>query len=114
MVGIESSDDAGVFRLNKDTALIQTLDFFTPTVDDARDFGRIAAANALSDIYAMGGIPLTAMNIVCFPSDDLPESILQETLAGGWDVDGDGYVQGIVQRDPMTGSDIYQIGRAHV
>lgn len=83
MVGLESSDDAGVFRINDDTALIQSLDFFTPTVDDARDFGRIAAANALSDIYAMGGTPLTAMNIVCFPVDDLPESILQDTLAGG-------------------------------
>ena len=83
IVGIETSDDAGVFLLNDDTALIQSIDFFTPTVDDPRDFGRIAAANALSDIYAMGGIPLTAMNIVCFPSNDLPESVLGETIAGG-------------------------------
>lgn len=85
LVGIESSDDAGVYRINDSTALIQTLDFFTPIVDSAYDFGRIAAANALSDIYAMGGRPVTAMNIVCFPVDDLPESVLKETLEGGLD-----------------------------
>ncbi len=83
IVGMESSDDAGVYRLDDDTALIQTLDFFTPIVDSPYDFGRIAAANSLSDIYAMGGIPVTAMNIVCFPVDDLPESVLKETLEGG-------------------------------
>lgn len=83
LVGLESADDAGVYRLNDDTALIQTLDFFTPIVDSPYDFGRIAAANALSDIYAMGGTPITAMNIVCFPADDLPESVLRETLEGG-------------------------------
>lgn len=80
---MESSDDAGVYRLSRDTALIQSLDFFTPIVDSPYDFGRIAAANALSDIYAMGGRPVTAMNIVCFPADDLPESVLKETLEGG-------------------------------
>ena len=83
LVGVESSDDAGVYLLNDDTALIQTLDFFTPIVDSPYDFGRIAAANALSDIYAMGGDPITAMNIVCFPAEDLPESVLRETLEGG-------------------------------
>jgi selenide, water dikinase len=83
LVGFESSDDAGVYLLNEDTALIQTLDFFTPIVDSPFDFGRIAAANALSDIYAMGGEPITTMNIVCFPSNDLPESVLRETLEGG-------------------------------
>jgi selenide,water dikinase len=83
MVGFETSDDAGVYRLTDDIALIQTVDFFTPIVDTAFEFGAIAAANALSDVYAMGGDPITAMNIVCFPADDLPESILQETLAGG-------------------------------
>lgn len=83
LVGVESSDDAGVYLLNEDTALIQTLDFFTPIVDSPYDFGRIAAANALSDVYAMGGRPVTAMNIVCFPAGDLPESVLRETLEGG-------------------------------
>jgi selenide, water dikinase len=83
IVGFETSDDAGVYRLSDDIALIQTLDFFTPIVDTPYDFGAIAAANALSDVYAMGGDPITAMNIVCFPADDLPESVLKETLAGG-------------------------------
>ena len=83
IVGFETSDDAGVYRLSDDVALIQTLDFFTPIVDSPFDFGAIAAANALSDVYAMGGTPITAMNIVCFPSEELPESILKETLGGG-------------------------------
>ena len=86
LVGVESSDDAGVYLLNEETALIQTLDFFTPIVDSAYHFGRIAAANALSDIYAMGGRPVTAMNIVCFPASDLPESVLRETLEGGLEI----------------------------
>ena len=85
IVGLETPDDAGVYLLTDEVALIQTLDFFTPIVDSPYDFGAIAAANALSDVYAMGGKPLTTMNIVCFPSDELPESILQETLAGGLD-----------------------------
>ena len=83
---METSDDAGVYQINDDTALIQTLDFFTPIIDTPYDFGRIAAANALSDVYAMGGQPITAMNIVCFPADDLPEVVLKETLAGGLDI----------------------------
>lgn len=83
MVGMETSDDAGVYRLNDDTALIQTVDFFTPIVDDPYTFGQIAAANALSDIYAMGGKPLTAMNIVCFPKNDMPITVLQSILQGG-------------------------------
>ena len=83
LIGMENSDDAGVYRLTDDLAIIQTLDFFTPIVDSPYDFGLIAAANSLSDIYAMGGKPLTAMNIVCFPADDLPESVLAETLAAG-------------------------------
>jgi len=82
-VGMESSDDAGVYRLDSERALVQTLDFFTPIVDSPYEFGRIAAANSLSDVYAMGGKPLTAMNIVCFPVEDFPEKILQETLEGG-------------------------------
>jgi selenide,water dikinase len=84
-VGLENSDDAGVFRLNDTTALIQTLDFLTPVTDSPYEFGQIAAANSLSDVYAMGGAPLTAMNIVCFPEKDLDETILQETLQGGID-----------------------------
>lgn len=83
IVGFDLADDAGVVRLPNGQGLIQTLDFFTPVVDDARMFGAIAAANALSDVYAMGGVPLSAMNIVCFPQGDLPEWVLTEVLAGG-------------------------------
>lgn len=83
LVGIENSDDAGVYRIDSETALVQTLDFFTPIIDSPYDFGRIAAANSLSDIYAMGGKPITAMNIVCFPDGGLSEDVLKETLAGG-------------------------------
>ena len=82
LVGSSSSDDAGVYRLTPELALVQTLDFFTPIVDDAFSFGSIAAANALSDVYAMGGTPLTALNIVAFPSTRLPLSILRAILAG--------------------------------
>jgi selenide,water dikinase len=83
LVGIETSDDAGVYKLTDDVALVQTLDFFTPIVNDPYHFGRIAAANALSDVYAMGARPLTAMNIVCFPIADMPKEVLKEILRGG-------------------------------
>jgi selenide,water dikinase len=83
LVGRETFDDAGVFRLSDDLALVQTVDFFAPIVDDPFDFGQIAAANALSDVYAMGGQPLTALNIVAFPTKDLPLDVLGEILAGG-------------------------------
>ncbi|MBX3394592.1 MAG: selenide, water dikinase SelD [Phycisphaerae bacterium] len=83
LVGHEHFDDAGVFRIREDYALVQTLDFFPPLVDDPFTFGRIAAANALSDVYAMGGLPLTAMNIVCFPDKELPLEMLMEILRGG-------------------------------
>jgi len=83
IVGQETSEDAGVYRLSDDLALVQTLDFFTPIVNDPYDFGRIAAANALSDVYAMGGKPLTAMNIVCFPIGKMDKGILKEILRGG-------------------------------
>ncbi|MCC7293829.1 MAG: selenide, water dikinase SelD [Phycisphaerales bacterium] len=83
IVGTETFDDAGVFRLNANTALVQTVDFFPPLVDDAFAFGRIAAANALSDVYAMGGRPLTVLNIVGFPDKDLPGEVLGEILRGG-------------------------------
>jgi len=83
LVGYETSDDAGVYKLTNELALVQTLDFFTPIVNDPYHFGRIAAANSLSDVYAMGGRPLTAMNIVCFPIKDLPKEVLKEILQGG-------------------------------
>ena len=80
-----SLDDAGVYKLTEDMAIIQTIDFFTPIVDDAYAFGQIAAANALSDVYAMGGKPLTAMNVVCFPTKSLDISVLENILRGGLD-----------------------------
>ena len=85
MVGLDTSDDAGVYRLTEDIALIQTVDFFTPVVDDPYTFGQIAAANALSDVYAMGGKPLTAMNLIAFPTDRLGLDVLAEILKGGAD-----------------------------
>lgn len=84
IVGLETSDDAAVYKINKDLALIQTLDFFTPVVDDPYMFGQIAAANSLSDVYAMGGEPKLAMNIVCFPNCLSPD-VLVEILKGGHD-----------------------------
>ncbi len=85
LVGRETFDDAGVYLLSDEIALVQTVDFFAPIVDDPYDFGQIAAANALSDVYAMGGQPLTALNIVAFPTGDLPLSVLTEILRGGQD-----------------------------
>jgi len=85
IAGIERAEDAGVYKLNDDLAIIQTLDFFTPIVDDPYVFGQVAAANSLSDVYAMGGRPLTAMNIVCFPIKTMDVEILRQTLAGGLD-----------------------------
>lgn len=82
LVGFDGADDAAVYRLDAETSLISTVDFFSPMVEDARTFGRIAAANALSDVYAMGGTPLLALNLVCFP-EKLPKRILAEILAGG-------------------------------
>jgi selenide,water dikinase len=85
LVGRETYDDAGVFVLSDDLALVQTVDFFAPIVDDPYLFGQIAAANALSDVYAMGGQPMTAMNIVGWPSGKLDLSVLGEILRGGQD-----------------------------
>lgn len=84
-MGLEKADDAGVYKLTGDLAIVQTVDFFTPVVDDPYTFGQIAVANALSDVYAMGGKPLTAMNIVCFPSKTLDISVLRDILRGGMD-----------------------------
>jgi selenide,water dikinase len=86
IVGSESGDDAAVYRLSEDQALVATLDFFTPIVDDAYDWGRIAATNALSDVYAMGGRPIFALNIVAWPVDELPLEMLGAVLRGGNDV----------------------------
>lgn len=86
LVGSNTADDAAVFKLTDEIALVMTIDFFTPIVDDPYDFGRIAAANALSDVYAMGGTPLAAMNVVAFPLEQLGPEILREILRGGADV----------------------------
>lgn len=85
LVGVETSDDAGVYRLRPDLAIVNTVDFFTPIVDDPYVFGQISAANSLSDVYAMGGDPKTCMNIVCFPKGKMDIEILGEILKGGAD-----------------------------
>lgn len=85
LVGRETFDDAGVYLLSDEIALVQTVDFFAPIVDDPYDFGQVAAANALSDVYAMGGQPLTALNIVAFPTGEIPLAVLTEILRGGQD-----------------------------
>ena len=85
LIGLNEPDDAGVYQITDDIALIQTVDFFTPIVDDPYWFGQIAAANALSDVYAMGGVPKTAMNLVAFPIKDMDLSILRRVLEGGLD-----------------------------
>src|SRR5512137_869074 len=85
LTGFEHAEDAGVYKISDDLALVQTVDFFTPTVDDPFIFGQIAATNALNDVYAMGGKPLTAMNIVCFPIKTMDKSVLRNVLRGGLD-----------------------------
>jgi selenide,water dikinase len=83
LVGLNTNDDAAVYKLNEDIAVVQTVDYFTPVVDDPYDFGQIAAANALSDVYAMGAVPLFALNVVCFPAAYI--DVLKEVLRGGND-----------------------------
>lgn len=83
--GFEHAEDAGVYKISDDLALVQTIDFFTPTVDDPFTFGQVASTNALNDIYAMGAKPLTAMNIVCFPIKTMDKSVLKKVLLGGLD-----------------------------
>jgi selenide,water dikinase len=85
IVGLERADDAGVYQISDDLALIQTVDFFTPIVDDPYWFGQIAVANALSDVYAMGGTPKTAMNLVAFPARQMDLTILRQIIQGGID-----------------------------
>ena len=86
LVGISGSDDAGVFRLSDELALVQTADFFTPIVDEPADWGRIAAANALSDVYAMGGTPLTALQLLSWPRDGLPWETAADVIDGGLEI----------------------------
>ena len=86
LVGIETGDDAAVYQVDKDTCIIATTDFFMPMVDDPRDFGRIAATNAISDVYAMGGKPILALAILGMPVDKMPTEMVREILAGGADV----------------------------
>jgi selenide,water dikinase len=83
LVSSGTVDDAGVYLMNEDTAVVFTVDFFTPVVDDPRDYGRIAAANSLSDVYAMGASPLIALNLMCFPDGEMPSSVMTEILLGG-------------------------------
>src|SRR5919199_4250291 len=85
LLGGDPADDAAVYRLRDDLALVQTVDFFTPVVDDPYVYGQIAAANSLSDVYAVGGTPITALNIAAFPVKSLPTDILVEILRGGAD-----------------------------
>ena len=82
LVGFDTADDAGVYRLTPDMALVQTIDFFTPVVDDPFTFGAIAAANALSDIYAMGGTPLSSLSVVAFPANG-DTDVLEAIMLGG-------------------------------
>lgn len=115
IVGIDTSDDAAVYKINEDTAIIQTLDFFTPVVDDPYTFGQIAAANSLSDIYAMGGEPILALNIVCFPSC-LDIRILGEILKGGADkvIEAGAVTAGghsVIDNEPKYGLSV--MGRVH-
>jgi len=86
LVDAATRDDAAVYQLTPDRAIVATVDFFTPIVDDAYDFGRIAAANAFSDVYAMGGTPLLALNLVGWPRDTLPYELLGDVLRGGADI----------------------------
>jgi len=86
IAGIDGSEDAGVYKLDETTAIVQTIDIITPIVDDPRIFGRVAAANSLSDVYAMGGRPITAMNVVCFPTKSVGMDPLKEILQGGLEI----------------------------
>jgi selenide,water dikinase len=116
LVGTATSDDAAVFALEGDTAIVQTLDFFTPVVDDPYSFGQVAAANALSDLYAMGAEPLFALNIVAFPSKQLPLELLGEILRGGSDKAaeaGIGILGGHSIDDPEPKYGLVATGRVH-
>ncbi len=116
LVGTETGDDAAVWRLDDGRALVATTDFFTPLVDDARTWGRIAATNAVSDVYAMGGRPLFALNLVAWPSEVLPTSLLAEVLAGGAEVGaacGFAVVGGHSVDDPEPKYGMAVVGEVH-
>lgn len=116
LVDAGTLDDAAVYRIDPDRALVATLDFFTPIVDDPYAFGRIAAANALSDIYAMGARPIFALNIVCFPRDRLPDGVLEEIVRGGGDTAreaGIAIVGGHSIDDPEPKYGMCAIGEVH-
>jgi selenide, water dikinase len=116
LVGVETSDDAAVWRLSEDRCLVATADFITPVVDDARVWGRVAAVNSVSDVYAMGGRPLFALNLVCWNSAELPAELLGEVLAGAAEVAAEcGYVVagGHTVDDPEPKFGLSVIGEAH-
>ncbi|MBW0102492.1 selenide, water dikinase SelD [Pseudonocardia sp. KRD291] len=116
IVGTETGDDAAVWRLSADRALVATTDFFTPIVDDPRTWGAISATNAVSDVYAMGGTPLFALNLVCWPSDELPGSVLAEVLDGGAGVGrecGFAVVGGHTVDDPEPKYGLAVVGEVH-
>jgi selenide, water dikinase len=116
LVDSSTVDDAAVYRIAPDRALVATLDFFTPIVDDPYDFGRIAATNALSDIYAMGARPMFALNIVCFPRDRLGDGLLEEIVRGGGDVAkiaGIAIVGGHSVDDPEPKYGLVAVGEVH-
>ena len=114
LVGFDTSDDAAVYRLRDDLAIVVTTDFFTPIVDDPFDWGRIAATNALSDVYAMGGTPLLALNLVGWPRETLPFELLARVLDGGADVARD---RGLLDRrrplDRRRRTEVRPRGRRH-
>jgi selenide,water dikinase len=116
LVDTETGDDAAVWRLDADRALVATTDFFTPLVDDPRTWGRIAAQNAASDVYAMGGRPLFALNLVAWPSEELPTSVLVEVLAGGAEIAAESgfvVVGGHSVDDPEPKYGLAVIGEVH-
>ena len=116
IVGVATSDDAGVYRLKDDLAIVQTVDFFTPIVDDPYDFGRIAAANSISDIYAMGATPISALNIAAFPSETLDIRILERIIEGGAAIAqqaGVAIIGGHTIKDPEPKFGMAVVGIAH-
>ncbi len=116
LIGAASGDDAAVWRLSDDRALVVTADFITPVVDDARDWGRVAAANAVSDVYAMGAVPLLALNLVCWNTEELSNDLLSEVLGGGLDIAAEcGFVVagGHTVDDPEPKYGMAVIGEVH-
>ncbi|OLT14620.1 selenide, water dikinase SelD [Pseudonocardia sp. CNS-139] len=116
LVGTETGDDAAVWRLSPDRALVATTDFFTPLVDDPRTWGRIAAQNAVSDVYAMGGRPVFALNLVAWPAEELPVSMLAEVLAGGAEIGAESgfvVVGGHSVDDPEPKYGLAVVGEVH-